>query len=163
MHTIRRKDKAITDDSEVKAILREAKHITIAMSLDNEPYLVTLSHGFDEKRNCIYFHCAPEGRKIDTLGSNPRIWGQALLDDGYQQGSCDHLYRTAQFHGTVKFINDQAEKEHALRIMINQLDNDPEIVIKNQITPQSTKRILIGRIDIDFLSGKKANKVIVQL
>ena len=163
MHPLRRKDKEIADEAQVRAILREAKHITIAMSLGDEPYLATLSHGYDEGRNCVYFHCAREGKKVEILRGNPRVWGQALLDDGYQQGSCDHLYRTAQFHGKVSFVEDQAEKEHALRVMIRHLDEDPEKIIAEQITPHSTGRILVGRIDIDHMSGKRADRVIVQL
>jgi uncharacterized protein len=163
MHPLRRKDKKITDEAEVKAILHEARHVTIAMSIGDEPYLATLSHGYDEGKSCIYFHCAREGKKVEVLRANPRVWGQALVDNGYQQGSCDHLYRTAQFHGRVTFIEDQVEKKHALRVMIMHLDEDPEKIIKDQITPHSTERILIGRIDIDYMSGKKADKVIVQL
>jgi nitroimidazol reductase NimA-like FMN-containing flavoprotein (pyridoxamine 5'-phosphate oxidase superfamily) len=163
MHAMRRRDKEINDPGEMRAILREAKHVTVAMSQGDEPYLVTLSHGYDESRNCVYFHCAPEGRKMGILKANPRVWGQALVDGGYQQGSCDHLYRTVQFKGKVTFVTEQAEKEHALRVMIRHLDDDPETVIKNQITPHSTGRIMIGRIDIDYMTGKKADKIIVQL
>jgi hypothetical protein len=49
-----------------------------------------------------------------TGAARARVWGQALIDNGYQQGSCDHLYRTAQFRGKVTFVEDQAEKIHAL-------------------------------------------------
>jgi nitroimidazol reductase NimA-like FMN-containing flavoprotein (pyridoxamine 5'-phosphate oxidase superfamily) len=163
MHKLRRMDKAITELSAVKAILQEAKFVTLALSLNDEPYLATLSHGFDEERNCIYFHCAKEGRKIDVMKANPCVWGQALVDGGYQQGSCDHLYRTAQFHGTVFFVEDATEKKHALEVLIRHLDENPEAVIAKQITAASLNRVLIGRVDIDFLSGKKADKVIVQL
>jgi len=163
MQPLRRKDKEITDEAEVRAILHEARHVTIAMSIGDEPYLATLSHGYDDSNNSIYFHCAKEGKKVEILRANPRVWGQALIDNGYQQGSCDHLYRTAQFHGRVAFVDDQEEKEHALRIMIRHLDEDPEKIIREQLTPNSTGRIIIGRIDIDHMSGKKADKVIVQL
>jgi hypothetical protein len=163
MHKLRRMDKAIAESSAVKAILHEAKFITLALSLNDEPYLATLSHGFDEEKNCIYFHCAKEGRKIDIMKANPRVWGQALIDGGYQQGSCDHLYRTAQFHGSVSFVNDSSEKKHALEVLIRHLDENPEAVIAKQITATSLERVRIGRVDIDFLSGKKADKIIVQL
>lgn len=87
----------------------------------------------------------------------------ARVDGGYQQGSCDHFYETAQFRGRVSFVDDPEEKEAALRLMIRRLDDDPETIIKKQITPHSTNRILIGRIDIDYMSGKKADKLVVQL
>jgi nitroimidazol reductase NimA-like FMN-containing flavoprotein (pyridoxamine 5'-phosphate oxidase superfamily) len=163
LHPLRRKDKEITNEAELKAVLTEAKHVTVAMSLGDEPYLATLSHGYDAARNCVYFHCAREGKKVDILRTNPRVWGQAMVDNGYQQGSCDHLYRTAQFRGRITFVEDQAEKEHSLAVMIRHLDEEPEKVIAEQITPHSTRRILVGRIDIDYMSGKKADSVIVQL
>ncbi len=163
MHPMRRKEKEITDRAELRAILREAKHVTVAMSLGDEPYLATLSHGYDEDRNCVYFHCAPEGKKVEILKANPRVWGQALEDNGYQQGSCDHLFRTTQFYGRVTFVEDPEEKKHALCIMIKHLEEKPEKIINEQITPHSTRRIIVGRIDIDQMSGKKADKIIVQL
>jgi len=161
MTGMRRKDKEITDTNEIKSILKQAKFVTLAMSLHDEPYLATLSVGYDEPRNCIYFHCAPEGKKISILKANSRVWGQALLDRGYVQGSCDHLYATAQFSGKVAFVSDVAEKEHALKTMIQQLDDNPEALIKKQLLPLSVQKICIGRIDIEFLSGKKAEKVII--
>jgi uncharacterized protein len=163
MHKLRRMDKAILEPSAVKAILQEAKFITLALRLNNEPYLATLSHGFDEERNCIYFHSAKEGRKIDIMKANPRVWGQALVDGGYQQGCCDHLYRTAQFQGNVTFVKDVSEKKQPLEVLIRHLDETPEAVIAKQITATSLDRVLVGRVDIDFLSGKKADKIIVQL
>ncbi len=160
---MRRSDKEIKSGDEMRDILREARHVTVAMSVGDEPYLVTLSHGYDEEKNCIYFHCASDGKKVSMLRANPRVWGQALDDNGYQQGNCDHLYKTTQFHGMVTFVTDQVEKEHALRVMIRHLDENPEKVIAEQITHHSMGRILVGRIDIDHMTGKKADKVIVQL
>ena len=163
MHAIRRRDKAIADETDIKNILLEAKYVTVAMCRGDEPYLVTLTHGFNEERNCVYFHCACEGKKLGIMKANPLVWGQALVDGGYQQGSCDHFYKTAQFRGRVTFVDDPDEREEALRLMIRRLDDDPETIIKKQLTPHSTGRILIGRIDIDYMSGKRADKIVVQL
>jgi nitroimidazol reductase NimA-like FMN-containing flavoprotein (pyridoxamine 5'-phosphate oxidase superfamily) len=154
MEGIRRKEKEIKKRTEMIKILQESKYITIAMCKDNEPYLVTLSHGYDHVNNVIYFHCANEGRKIDILKENSIVWGQAILDKGYITGKCDQLYATTQFQGKVKFIKDIEEKKHALISMINQLEEKPEKVIKKQITDDSLKRVNIGRIDIDYMSGK---------
>jgi len=160
---IRRKEKAIESKEEMIAILEKSKYVTIAMCEDNVPYLVTLSHGFDREKNCIYFHCAQEGKKVDILSKHNTIWGQAIEDHGYAEGSCDHLYATTQFNGKVTFIEDVKEKEHALRIMINSLEPNPQSVTDEQITERSVQRVNIGRIDIDFMSGKKAKEVIIQL
>lgn len=163
MRGIRRTEKAIESEDEIIAILKKAKYITIAMSIDDEPYLATLSHGYDEENYCIYFHCAQEGKKIDILKKNNIVWGQALDDLGYVDGACDHLYATTQFRGRVLFIDDIDEKKHALKIMIKDLEADPDKVMKELITKKSLKRVNIGRIDIEFMTGKKSKEVIISL
>ncbi len=163
MRGIRRKEKEIENKDEMISIIESVQYITVAMSLNNEPYLVTLSHGYDRENNCIYFHCAQDGKKVDILRENNVVWGQALDDHGYVDGSCDHLYATTQFKGRVSFIEDSKEKRHALSIMIDQLESDPAKVIEPQMTEKSIKSVNIGRIDIDYMSGKKAKEVIISL
>jgi len=163
METIRRKEKEIKDKNEMIYILEKAKYITIAMSRNNEPYLATLSHGYDKNQNAIYFHCAKKGKKIDYLRENNTVWGQALIDRGYVQGSCDHLYATTQFKGRVTFIEDIDEKKRALEVMIRALDDEPSRIIKKQLTKKSIAKTRIGRIDIEYMSGKKSQKVIIAL
>ena len=98
---MRRKDKEITNVEVMKKILKSAKYVTLALCMDNQPYLVSLSYGYDENRNCIYFHSATEGKKLIYLKSNNIVWGQALLDYGYAEGECNHLYASVHFSGKV--------------------------------------------------------------
>ena len=163
MKGIRRKEKAIENADEMKAIIAQAKHVTFAMCKDNEPYLVTVSHGYNKEKNCIYFHCAREGKKIDILNENNIVWGQAILDQGYVQGKCDHLYATTQFRGKVTFVDDFDEKKEALIEMVYKLDDNPKEVISKQITEKSVTRVMIGRIDIEYMSGKQAKNVIISM
>jgi uncharacterized protein len=160
---VRRKEKLIADPQDLVRVLRTAKYVTVAMVDGGRPYLVTLSHGYDAERRCIYFHCAPKGRKIDALSSDPLVYGQALLDLGYVQGSCDHLFETVQFEGRVSFVAEAAEKRHALEVMIRQLEDDAEAVITAQTGESSVAKVTIGRIDVSSLSGKRSARVIVQL
>ncbi len=161
MNSIRRKEKAIKDKREIINILKNTKYITIAMCRNNDPYLVTLSHGYDRKGNCIYFHCAKKGKKIDILKEHNKVWGQALIDRGYVQGACDHLYATAQFMGRVTFVENIERKRHALEVMMKDLEDDPKKLMDTQLTDKSIKDVQIGRIDIEYMSGKKSEQVII--
>src|SRR4030067_3163762 len=97
---VRRKDREITDPEMLRKVLKSARYVTIAFCMDNEPYLVSLSHGYDEKQNCIYFHCAPEGKKLVYAKANNKIWGQAMEDYGVTD-ECDYAYTSAHFLGTL--------------------------------------------------------------
>jgi nitroimidazol reductase NimA-like FMN-containing flavoprotein (pyridoxamine 5'-phosphate oxidase superfamily) len=163
MRGIRRKEKEIKEIDEMKEIIKSAKYVTIAMCLEDTPYLATLSHGYDEERNCIYFHCASEGKKVEILRENNLIWGQAIADHGYVHGQCDHLWATTQFQGRVHFVVAMDEKYHALRTMIHSLDDSPEDVEAEHLSDKSVSKVTIGRIDIDEMSGKKAREVVISL
>lgn len=155
---MRRMDKAITDEEEMQIILKSTQYVTIAMVKENEPYLVSLSHGYNPKENCIYFHCAREGKKLDYLEANNVVWGQALIDRGYIQGECNHQYASVQFRGRVTLLEDPEEKWQALALMTKQLDRDPNKLISRRSRGRVMETV-VGRIDIDYMTGKKSNRV----
>lgn len=157
---MRRKDKEITDVSLLKKILKSTKYVTMAICMDNNPYLVSISHGYDENRNCIYFHCATQGKKLVYLKANNIVWGQALLDYGYIEGECSHRFASVQFSGKVTFLDNLDEKRQAIEYMIKQLDKNPE-ALKAKTNFERLKQTVIGRIDIDYMSGKKSKEVTV--
>ena len=158
MQGIRRKEKAITDEAEIKGILASVKYITLAMCNGNDPYLVTVSHGYDIENNVVYFHCASQGKKIAYLTANKKVWGQALVDHGYVPGECNHHYSTVQFSGEVEFLTDSVEKKHALIVMIDQLEDDSALrqnVKEKQLKEKTIKKVNIGKILISEFSGKR--------
>jgi hypothetical protein len=152
---VRRKDREITDPDEMRQILKTTQYVTVALCMDNEPYLVSLSHGYDEEKNCLYFHCAPEGKKLVYLKANNRVWGQALLDFGVTD-ECDYVYSSMHFCGKITLINDLSEKQHAIEVLVRQLSLDPEKKLAN-IKPEKLAKTTIGRIDIESMTGKKGS------
>ena len=157
---MRRKDKEITEPKLLKEILRVVKYVTLAMSMDNQPYLVSLSCGYDDDANCLYFHCAKEGKKFTYLKTNNTVWGQALLDHGYIQGECDHKFASVHFKGKVSFLSERGQKLHAMKTMIRQLDSDSEMLIA-KLKPERLETALIGRIDIESMTGKKTKELTI--
>lgn len=150
---VRRKDREITDVGELKNVLKSTKYVTIALCMDNEPYLVSLSHGYDEKRNCLYFHCANEGKKLVYLKANNSTWGQALQDYDIAD-ECDYAYTSVHFKGTVSLIDDLGEKRHAIEAMVRQLSENPEKKLA-KTKMEKLAQTTIGRIDISCMTGKK--------
>ncbi len=151
---LRRSEKEITDPTEMWAIIAGQKYMTLALCRDNIPYLVTVNYGYVEAEQCLYFHCAGEGKKIDYLRANPLVWGQIVEDNGYQDGKCDHAFRSVQFQGHVTFVEDSEEKRRALALMIERLESDPQAVQARLLTAVAVKKVTIGKVQIEMLSGK---------
>ncbi len=161
MYHIRRKEQEIADVDEMKKVLASTQYVTIALCKDNEPYLVTLSHGYDAAQNCIFFHCATEGKKLDYIKANTRVWGQALTDERYTDAECRQHYTSVQFYGEVTFISKADDKIRALACMIQQQNQDPKPMMAKleKLDPKTDlNNVLIGRIDIEYLSGKQSEK-----
>jgi len=156
---VRRHDKEIADGEALKKILRSTDYVTVAMCMDGEPYLVSLSHVYDEEEGCIYFHCAGEGKKLDFLRANPRVWGQALIDRGYHEGQCSHLYASVMFNGVVDFIESAEEKRNMMEKMIRFQDSNPEPLLGRLIKAEALTGTVVGRIRIGEMTGKKSAEV----
>jgi nitroimidazol reductase NimA-like FMN-containing flavoprotein (pyridoxamine 5'-phosphate oxidase superfamily) len=150
---VRRKDREVTDSDALKAVLKTTKYVTIALCMNNEPYLVSLSHGYDEKRNCLYFHCADEGKKLVYMKANSKVWGQAVLDYGVTD-ECDYAYKSVHFKGTMSMIDDLSEKQHAMEVLVRQLSETPEEKLA-KIKPEKLAKTAMGKIDITYMSGKQ--------
>ena len=122
---VRRREREITDFDEMRIILKSTKYVTVAFCMNNEPYLVSLNHGYDQNQNCLYFHCAPEGKKLIYATANSNVWGQAILDFGVTE-ECDYAYTSVHFSGKFGLITDTAEKGHAMDILVRQVSLNPE-------------------------------------
>ncbi|MCX8150361.1 MAG: pyridoxamine 5'-phosphate oxidase family protein [Candidatus Bathyarchaeota archaeon] len=150
---VRRKDREITDAATLKQVLKSTTYITIALAMNNEPYLVALSHGYDETKHCLYFHCASEGKKLVYLKANPKIWGQAVLDYGVTD-ECDYAYTCVHFAGTISLIDNLVEKQHGMEVIVRQLSTKPEEKL-TKIKPEKLAKTTMGRIDIVYMTGKQ--------
>jgi len=150
---VRRKDREITNTTEMRQVLKTTNYITIALAFNNEPYLVSLSHGYDEAKNCLYFHCASEGKKLVYAQTNPLVWGQALLDYGVTN-DCDYAYTSVHFSGKLFLITDLTEKWHALQTLVHQSSKTPKEKLA-KVKPEKLLNLVMGRIDITSMTGKK--------
>lgn len=152
----KRKRNEIIDDSEIKRLLGQGKYVTIAMAKDAVPYIVTLSYGYDTRRNCLYFHCANEGDKLDYIRVNSSVCATIIEDHGYIETKCDHDYASLVIRGQMKVIQDLEEKKHGLMILLNHLEKDPEPIFQRNIkNDQSYDGVTILKLSISSVIGKK--------
>jgi len=153
-HT-RHPDKTIEDIDEIMSVIDGQRLLTIAMSVDDEPYLVTVNYGFDPEEKCFYFHCATEGKKLDIIRSNPVVWCQVFEDRGYVQTECEHNFRTVQFRGEAEVLSDIDEIRKALALLIEQQEDEPDPVKERLLAKVKPGTLSMVRIRADGFSGKR--------
>jgi hypothetical protein len=154
-HHLRRGDRGIEDADRVAALLREGRFCTIAL-YDTAPYAVTLSYGYDPASSRLYFHCADEGRKIDAIRSAPRACATVVLDRGYKHGECAHPYQSVVLHGSMRVVDDAAEKLHGLRVLVEHLETDPDAFAQMGFDdPVRVGGVTALAFDIESVSAKE--------
>lgn len=152
---VRRKERAIEDTAELRAVLKRGRFAVIAMCRGDEPYVVTLNHGFDEDRGCLYYHAALEGQKLDFLRGNPQVCATVIEDRGYVVGDCSHKYRSVVVRGTLAIVEEDGEKAHAMEALIRHQEPDPKPVLDRFLAdPKWMAGVVMLRLDIREMTGK---------
>jgi len=152
-----RDDKQVIDEKVFNRILTQGKYTTISMCRNDEPYIVTMNYGYDRDKNALYFHCANKGLKLDFIRANPRVCATVVEDHGYKKDECDHAYLSIVFWGTLTIVEDLDEKKHALEVLLNHLEENPDpIRERNLKSDESYKNVEILRLDIHEITGKHA-------
>jgi nitroimidazol reductase NimA-like FMN-containing flavoprotein (pyridoxamine 5'-phosphate oxidase superfamily) len=151
-------EREITDRGEIVNILKNGKYAVVSMCRNNEPYIVTLSYGYDEKKNSLYFHSSKTGLKIDFIKENPKVCATVIEDGGYQTEKCEHKYNSVVFWGNMYVVEDLNEKKHAFTSMIDHLEEAPEPVKTRLLKNDSVyDGVGILRLDISEITGKKGS------
>jgi nitroimidazol reductase NimA-like FMN-containing flavoprotein (pyridoxamine 5'-phosphate oxidase superfamily) len=153
---LRRTDREIVDSGEITGILKHGKYATIAMAKDNEPYLATLSYGYDETNHRLYFHCALAGQKLDFINHNPNVCATIIVDGGYVKDQCEHFYSSLILKGVMKIAQTLEEKKHGLEILLRHLEENPDPIRDRHIKDdKSYERVNILCLQIREITGKK--------
>ncbi|MFH2111036.1 MAG: pyridoxamine 5'-phosphate oxidase family protein [Candidatus Bathyarchaeota archaeon] len=155
MYHMRRADKEIKDPDAIKRVLGAAQYMTLAMVKDGDPYMVSLSTGYDEERNTLYFHSAGEGKKLDYMRASPTVWGQVIQDHGYAEGECTHKYVTVMFRGRVRFLESLEDKRRAISTMIRQLDPEPQPLLDRLLKSEGLPTTVVGEVELLEVTGKQ--------
>jgi len=149
---MRRKDREITDRTEMDAILAGGKVMHLALADDNMPFVVPVFYAYDGRN--LFFHSARAGSKIGILKRNSKVCFCISVDHGVIESDepCDFeaRHRTVIGTGVAFFVEDEAEKITALDAIVARFTDR-----KFEYPKANFKATAVIRISIESLKGKK--------
>ena len=157
MHVMRRKDREVTGDQELRGILERCEVCRIGLSADGEVYIVPLNFGYElqDGRLLLYFHCAPEGRKLDMMAKNPRVCFEMDCDGGVITGEqgCDYSYRYSSLmgEGILQTLTRTEDKIHAFECLLSKYAGDREFTYSERDIDRTT----VLRLTVNWTTGKR--------
>jgi nitroimidazol reductase NimA-like FMN-containing flavoprotein (pyridoxamine 5'-phosphate oxidase superfamily) len=150
---MRRNDKEM-DMEETKSFLRDARVGRLAMSKDDEPYVVPINFVYFKEK--IYFHCANDGQKIGYLSTNSRVCFEADEFLGIRKGCtpCTSTvkYRSVIALGKASIIEDINLKKEALRRLGKKYGG----ASSGSFDEETFERTLLVTIAIERMTGKQS-------
>lgn len=150
---MRRKEKEITDPSEIEAVIRSADICHLGLCSNNKPYVIPMNFGYTNKK--LYFHSASEGKKIDMIKENPNASFVIEEDLGLlkSEKACNwsHKFKSIMGSGTILILENMEEKKTALNILMTQYSDTDYTFPDNMV-----KNICIFVLNIEEMCGKQS-------
>ena len=150
---MRRKEKEITNQEEIRNIVHKARVCRLAMVDGKYPYVIPLNFGF--AGNSLYFHSARKGRKIDILKRNPQVCFECELDvsivDGEKACQWGAEFKSVIGFGNAGFVTEPGAKKEALNIIMQHYAGR-----SYEFTDGDVDKVTIIRVDIDSMTGKRS-------
>ena len=150
---MRRSEKEIKDDNVISEILKKSKICRVALFDDEYPYIVPLNYGYRD--NCLYFHCATQGKKLDLISKNNKVGFEIELNHEIIKHdiSCSWTtkYRSIIGNGTIEIIKDFNDKKAGLDILMEHHGRTD-----NEYSEKAVENIVVLKLKIEHLSAKQS-------
>lgn len=148
-------DNEIINQDLIQAMLKKGKVITLALSDGLNPYIVTLSYGYDSSRQAIYMHCSKNGLKMDYIKKNPLTCATIIEDHGYVLDDCTQKYRSLVIWGKISMIEDLNEKKHGFSVLFTHLEGENQTISsKMKLEDANYQDVGVLRLDIEQIDAK---------
>ena len=151
---MRRSEKEITDESAIEAIINSSIVCRLALSDGDQPYIVPLSFGYQDRT--LYFHSALEGKKIDILKKNNRICFEFDVNteiiEAEKACKWGMKYQSVIGFGKAVLVENIEDKQKALNIIMNHYSD------RNfQFPDKAIEKIAVIKIEIESMTGKHSS------
>ncbi len=118
------------------------------------PYITPLNYVYYHGK--IYFHCAPEGRKLDNLAANKRVCFEVSRIDKKVFAplpcKCSTRYTSALVFGTAGIVADPGRKVEVLNALTETYAQGRQFP---PVEAASASRCTVVEIIIDAIEGKR--------
>jgi len=150
---MRRKEKEIVQESDIEAIIRNARICRLGLSDGEQPYIVPLCFGYHSRT--LYFHGALEGRKLDIIRKNQRVCFeidvQAEILEAEEACEWGMKYQSVIGFGRAAILQDPHDKRRAIEIIMSQYSDR-----QFRLPDTAIQRTAVIKVEIESMTGKQS-------
>lgn len=152
---VRRQNRILEDKSRIEELLSTAEYgfLSLGTSENGYAYGVPLSFVFDKETNSLYFHCAPEGQKLDEIKKNTKVSFCVVGKTKPIAEQFTTLYESVIAFGKARLDLDEAEKRKALKLLVVKYSPGLED-LGDKYMDKSWHRTSCFKIEIEHVTAK---------
>lgn len=140
-----------------REILAAGRRGTLAVLGDGGyPYAVPLNYMYDRQRDCIYFHGAREGHKIDAVRRCSKVSFNVLSEGWKEEGTWWLQFDSVTVFGRIRAAEEPELKFAMLRGIGEKYYPAGTDVAK--IAREAIDRVFILELRIEHITGKHVNE-----
>lgn len=148
---IRRQDRT-WDETEARQLLERGEYGFLALcSPEGYGYGIPMSYAADG--DTLYFHCAPEGHKLEAVDGNDRVSFCVVGPTRVIPGKFTTNYSSVHLFGRIERVEEPEQRLRALRLLVKKYAPGFEERAEKYIAG-SFGRTVVLRLDIEHLSAK---------
>ncbi|MCF7793839.1 MAG: pyridoxamine 5'-phosphate oxidase family protein [Candidatus Cloacimonetes bacterium] len=148
---MRRKDREIKDKKEIIDIIERSEECYLAMSVNDQPYVIPVNFGFQDET--IYIHCAAEGKKIEMIKQNPNVslafTAEAETSLTGPPNTWTTFYQSAIASGKAELVLDVNERQKGMNAFQKHYTGR-----FMDFSERDLKKIMLIRVKITEMTGK---------
>ena len=153
---MRRFKQQISEDECKEVLKNEPRGVLALMGDDGYPYAIPLNHWYSEKDNKLYFHCAKEGKKLDSISKCDKV-SFCVMDEGYRnEGEWALNIKSVVAFGKMRIVEDE-EKKKEICINLTRKFTDDKDFLEHELT-NAFPRVCCLEIEIEHMTGKLVNE-----
>jgi uncharacterized protein len=157
---MRRKNQELAREEAIRILHARPTGILAVTGDDGYPYTVPLNYVFSDDK--LFFHCAREGHKIDSIRKNDKVAFCVIENDEVVPKALATKYRSVVVFGRARILTDDIEKRHALERLIEKYSPGYREVGRQAIEKE-WDLVSVVEIRIEHMMGKAAIKSVMEM
>lgn len=152
---VRRQNRLLEDLSRIKELLLNSEYGFLNLGVDENGYGygIPISYAYDGENNVLYFHCAPEGKKLDILKLNDKVSFYVVGKTKPIANQFTTYYESVLAFGKASLNLSDDEKRTCLRLLVKKYSPEYE-ELGEKYMEKSWNRTAVFKINIEHITAK---------
>lgn len=153
---MRRHKQALSPEDCLALLTQEKRGVLSLLGDEGFPYGIPMDHWLDPASGCLYFHCAPEGHKLDAMARCDKVSYCVLSQGKPVENHWALEFSSVVVFGRLSVVEDEQLRLKILRGMGAKFPAG-DAYIEDEIS-RLLDRVLCLRLRPEHISGKRVTE-----